>query len=525
MTNSPRDDAPVQDIIRRILTARVYDVAVDTPLDPMPRLSERLGATVLLKREDMQAVFSFKLRGAYNKISGLDASAKARGVLTASAGNHAQGVALAAARLGVAATIVMPRTTPSIKVQAVRRLGGNVVLHGDAFDDAQALARQLEHERGLTYVPPFDDLDVIAGQGTVGVEILRHHTGPLDAVFVPVGGGGLAAGVGAYIKFLRPEVKVIGVEPDDAASMKAAMAAGSRVMLEQVGLFADGVAVRQVGVETYAICRRVLDEVVTVSTDAICAAMKDIFDDTRAVAEPAGALALAGLKAWAEREGSAGSHLIAINSGANVNFDRLRHVAERAEIGERGEALFAVTIPEAPGSYRAFIRALGERSITEFNYRYAPGATAEIFVGVKLTRGQDEREAVRMGIEQAGYEVVDMTDNELAKLHVRYMVGGRSSGLADEVLYRFQFPERPGALLRFLDTLKPEWNISLFHYRNHGADYGRVLAGIQVAPAERAAFALRIAELGFPAWDETGNPAYRLFLGAALPDPAKVLPS
>ena len=504
----------MQDIIRRILTARVYDVAVDTPLDPMPRLSARLGAEVLLKREDLQPVFSFKLRGAYNRIVGLDEAGKARGVLCASAGNHAQGVALAAARLGVAATVVMPRTTPAIKVEAVRRLGAMVELQGDTFDEAQVYARALETERGLTYVPPFDDLDVIAGQGTIGVEILRARTGPLDAVFVPVGGGGLAAGVGAYVKFLRPEVRVIGVEPDDAASMKAALAADRRVVLDQVGLFADGVAVRQVGVETFRICREVLDEVVTVSTDAKCAAMKDIFDDTRAVAEPAGALALAGLKAWAEANGATGRALVAINSGANVNFDRLRHVAERAEIGEKGEALLAVTIPEEPGSYRAFIRALGDRAVTEFNYRFSPGRTAEIFVGVKLARGEAEKRAVIAGIEAAGYRVLDMTDNELAKLHVRYMVGGRAPGLPDEVLYRFEFPERPGALMRFLDSLEPGWNISLFHYRNHGADYGRVLAGIEVAPGERAAFAARLHALGYPAFDESANPAYRLFLGS-----------
>lgn len=509
------NDGPVQDIIRRILSARVYDVAVDTPLDLMPRLSARLGTPIWLKREDLQSVFSFKLRGAYNKIAAMSEEARARGVACASAGNHAQGVALAAERLGVASTIVMPRTTPSIKVEAVRRRGGGVVLHGDTFDEAQTEAVRRAELGGLTLVPPFDDLDVIAGQGTIGVEILRHHTGPLDAVFVPVGGGGLAAGVGAYIKFLRPAVKVIGVEPDDAASMKAALAADARVTLDQVGLFADGVAVRQVGVETFRICREVLDEVVTVSTDAMCAAMKDIFDDTRAVAEPAGALALAGLKAWVEREGPPGGPLIAINSGANVNFDRLRHVAERAEIGERGEALLAVTIPERPGSYRVFLRALGERAVTEFNYRYAPGEAASIFVGVKLSRGDAEKQAVMETIRAAGYPVLDITDNELAKLHVRYMVGGRAGALRDEVLYRFQFPERPGALVRFLDTLNPAWNISLFHYRNHGADYGRVLAGLQVRPEERTAFAALIATLGYPAWDETDNPAYRLFLGTA----------
>ena len=507
----------MQDIVKRILAAQVYDVAIDTPLDPMPRLAKRLGREVLLKREDLQQIFSFKLRGAYNKLASLDAASRARGVICASAGNHAQGVALAATRLGVAATIVMPRTTPAIKVEAVRRLGGTVVLHGDAFDDAQAHARELQAAENLVIVPPFDDLDVIAGQGTVGMEILRRHSGPIAAIFVPVGGGGLAAGIGAYVKFLRPEVKMIGVEPDDAASMQAALRADSRVTLDSVGLFADGVAVKQAGLETFRICREVLDEVVTVSTDAICAAMKDIFDDTRGIAEPAGALALAGLKAWVERGEAAPGALIAINSGANVNFDRLRHVAERAELGERGEALLAVTIPEAPGSYRAFIRTLGDRAITEFNYRYAPGRDAQIFVGVKLAGGMHEKRQVIDLLQAGGHAVVDMSDNELAKLHVRYMVGGRVTGLDDEMLYRFQFPERPGALLGFLSSLKPEWNISLFHYRNHGADYGRVLAGIQVAPAEREAFAARIAALGYPCWDETQNPAYRLFLDSPAP--------
>ena len=505
----------MQDIVRRILGARVYDVAIDSPLDPMPRLSQRLGNAVLLKREDLQPVFSFKLRGAYNKIVSLDAAARARGVICASAGNHAQGVALAAQRLGVKATIVMPRTTPAIKVDNVRRLGGVVVLHGDSFDDAQAHARAVQDAEGSIYVPPFDDLDVIAGQGTIGMEILRHHSGPIAAIFLPVGGGGLAAGVGSYVKFLRPEIKIIGVEPDDAASMQAALRSGERVTLNQVGLFADGVAVKQAGAETFRLCQAVLDEVITVSTDAICAAMKDIFDDVRAVAEPAGALALAGLKAWCERDGVSDRTVVAINSGANVNFDRLRHVAERAEIGERGEALLAVTIPEVAGSYRAFIQTLGARSITEFNYRYAPGGTAQIFVGVKLSGGVAEKAEVIAQLEAHGHAVLDMTDNELAKLHVRYMVGGRAPDLGDEVLYRFQFPERPGALLRFLSSLTPEWNISLFHYRNHGADYGRVLAGLQVPRDQRAGFARRIAELGYPAWDESANPAYRMFLDSA----------
>jgi threonine dehydratase len=511
-------DLAFQDTIRRILTARVYDVAVETPLDPMPRLSGRLGASALLKREDLQPVFSFKVRGAYNKIAGLPPEALRRGVICASAGNHAQGVALAASKLGVAATIVMPTTTPTIKVEAVRARGGTAVLHGDAYDDAYAHACALERETGATFIHPFDDPDVIAGQGTVGLEILRQHSGPIAAVFVPVGGGGLAAGVAAIVKFLRPGTRVIGVEPADAASMKAAIAAGERVTLDRVGLFADGVAVRQVGGHTFRLCRDLLDEVVTVTTDEICAAIKDVFDDTRAMSEPAGAVAVAGLKAWAETNraeanpGSAGA-LIAINSGANLNFDRLRHVAERAEIGEGREALIAVTIPERPGAYRRFIRLLGNRAVTEFNYRYADPSSAHIFVGVGLSDGGREKAAILAALEAEGLPVVDMSDNEMAKLHVRYMVGGRARGIADEVVCRFQFPERPGALLRFLESLAPDWNVTLFHYRNHGDDYGRVLAGIQVPAAERPAFGRALDALGYPYSDETDNPAFHLFLG------------
>ena len=504
----------MEDTVRKILTARVYDVAIESPLDPMPRLSGRLGAEVLLKREDLQPVFSFKIRGAYNKIAGLSQEALSRGVICASAGNHAQGVALAAARRGVAATIVMPTTTPTIKVEAVRARGGNVVLHGEAYDEANAEARRIERETGATFVHPFDDLDVIAGQGTAGLEILRQHSGPIAAVFVPVGGGGLAAGIAAIVRFLRPDSKVIGVEPAEAASMKAAIEAGERVTLPEVGLFADGVAVRQVGEETFRLCRDLLDEVITVDTDAICAAIKDIFDDTRAVAEPAGAVALAGLKVWAARCRSGAGALVAVNSGANLNFDRLRHVAERAEIGEGREALFAVTIPERPGSYRRFIQLLGQRSVTEFNYRYADASAARIFVGVEL-KAPGEKAHIQAALEQAGYPVVDMSDNEMAKLHARYMVGGRvGGGIPNEVLYRFQFPERPGALLRFLESLAPDWNITLFHYRNHGADYGRVLAGIQVPPVERSAFGKALQALGYPHAEETDNPAYRLFLDA-----------
>ena len=502
----------MHEYIKKILGARVYDVAIESPLDLMPRLSQRLGARVLLKREDLQPVFSFKIRGAYNKMASLSPEALARGVICASAGNHAQGVALAAKRLGVTAVIVMPRTTPAIKVEGVKSRGGQVVLHGDAFDEAYAHAKTLEAEQGLTFIHPYDDPDVIAGQGTIGLEILRQHGDPIEAVFVPIGGGGLAAGVATFIKFMRPETKVIGVEPADAASMAAAIAADERVVLDTVGLFADGVAVRQAGAETFRLCRQYIDEVITVDTDAICAAVKDVFDDTRAMSEPSGALAVAGLKEYASRGHLGSGALVAINSGANLNFDRLRHIAERAEIGERREALFAVTIPERAGSYRAFIRALGRRAITEFNYRYAPGAEAQIFVGVQLAGGRPEKEALIAELRGLGYPLVDLTDNEVAKLHVRYMVGGRVPGLADERLLRFEFPERPGALLKFLDSLGVTWNISLFHYRNHGADYGRVLAGIQVPEAERGQFAAALADLGYEHVDETDNAAYRLFL-------------
>ncbi|MFG1422875.1 threonine ammonia-lyase, biosynthetic [Roseixanthobacter liquoris] len=503
----------MNDYVQRILSARVYDVAIESPLDAMPRLSERLGAQVHLKREDLQPVFSFKLRGAYNKLVRLPREVLDRGVICASAGNHAQGVALAAKKLGVDAIIVMPRTTPTIKIEAVKRLGGTVVLHGDAFDEAQLKAREIQAERHLTFIHPFDDPDVIAGQGTLGMEILRQHPNPIEAIFVPIGGGGLAAGVAAFVKFLSPSTKVIGVEPTDAASMSAALAAGELVMLDQVGLFADGVAVRQVGKETFRLCREFLDEVVTADTDAICAAIKDIFDDTRMIAEPSGALSLAGLKAYVERGGGRTGSLIAINSGANLNFDRLRTIAERAEVGEHREALLAVTIPEKPGSYRQFIRALGTRSITEFNYRFAgPDARARIFVGIGLARGEKEKHEVIALLRDAGYEVIDLSENEMAKAHVRYMVGGRVPGLDNELIYRFEFPERPGALSRFLESLAPEWNISLFHYRNHGADHGRVLAGIQVPPDALLRFGNWLESLGYPYWDETANPAYHQFL-------------
>jgi len=505
------------DYIRKILTARVYDVAIESPLDPMPRMSARLGRPVLLKREDLQPVFSFKLRGAYNKMSGLEPALLARGVVCASAGNHAQGVALAAARLDVRAVIVMPRTTPAIKVDACRARGAEVILFGDAFDEALGHARELEARDGLTFLHPFDDPDVIAGQGTIGMEILTQHSGPIEAIFVPIGGGGLAAGIATFVKYLRPDTKVIGVEPDDAACMAAALAAGERVILPTVGLFADGVAVREAGAETFRLCREFLDEVITVDTDAMCAAVKDIFDDTRAISEPSGALALAGAKAYAAREGQVGEGhglgtLVAISSGANLNFDRLRHIAERAEIGEQREVLLGVTIPERPGAYRAFIQTLGPRAITEFNYRHAESAEAQIFVGINLAGGLREKQALIASLREAGYRTVDMSDNEMAKVHIRYMVGGRATGLSHERLYRFQFPERPGALMKFLDALGDDFDITLFHYRNHGADYGRVLAGIDLPPERRARFDAAIDALHYPCIDETENPAYRMFL-------------
>ena len=507
----------MHDYPKKILAARVYDVAIESPLDPMPRLSQRLGVPVLLKREDLQPVFSFKLRGAYNKIVSLPPDVRAKGIITASAGNHAQGVALAASKLGLTATIVMPRTTPSIKVEAVRARGGEAVLFGDGFDDALAHAKALEIERGLTFVPPYDDPEVIAGQGTIGMEILRQHPDPIAAIFIPIGGGGLAAGIASFVKYLRPEIRIVGVEPEEAASMKAAMDAGERVTLPQVGLFADGVAVRQVGEETFRLCRELVDEIVTVSTDEICAAVKDTFDDTRASAEPAGAVGLAGLKKWAEGRAITGA-LVTINSGANLNFDRLRHIAERAALGEGREALFAVTIPEEAGAYRAFIKTLGPKPITEFNYRYANGRDAHVFVGIQLADGLRERTAIAATLREAGYGVVDLSDDETAKVHIRYMVGGRADGLPEERLTRFQFPERPGALLRFLDGLAQDWNITLFHYRNHGADYGRVLAGIAVPERERARFVEALDTLGYPYWDESDNPAYRIFLnGEARP--------
>jgi threonine dehydratase len=500
--------------IERILKARVYDVATESALDHAPRLSRRLGNTVLLKREDLQAVFSFKLRGAYNRIAQLSETAAKRGVICASAGNHAQGVALAAHRRGIPAVIVMPETTPQIKVQAVKDLGGEVVLHGDDYDSAFEHAMMLTRERNLVFVHPFDDPDVIAGQGTIGVEILRQTGGDVDAIFVPIGGGGLISGIAVYVKYLHPHIKIIGVEPEDAAAMYESLRAGKRVTLDRVGIFADGVAVKRVGEETFNLCRQHVDEVLLVDTDEICSAIQDVFEDTRSIVEPSGALAVAGAKKWVERERWTGKRLVAVNSGANMNFDRLRHVAERADLGGEREVLLAVEIPEEPGSFLHFCQALGRRSVTEFNYRYEAGRAAQIFVGFAITQGKTERDAVIATLRGAGYKVQDMTDNEMAKLHVRYMVGGPARGIHNEVLYRFEFPERPGALMRFLEAVGSRWNISLFHYRNHGSDHGRVVAGIQVPPAERADFVDHLRELHYAYTDETGNAAYKIFLGA-----------
>ncbi|HEY2623457.1 MAG TPA: threonine ammonia-lyase, biosynthetic [Dyella sp.] len=502
------------ELLRQTVGARVYDVARETALQPAQLLSTRLGQRVLLKREDQQPVFSFKLRGAYNRMATLDAAQRARGVIAASAGNHAQGVALAAARLGIHAVIVMPVTAPQVKVDAVRRLGGpqvEVVLAGDSYSDAQAAATQLQAEHGYTFVHPFDDPAVIAGQATVGMEILRQHPGPLHAVFVPVGGGGLLAGIAGYIKALRPEVKVIGVQTCDSDAMARSLEAGEPITLPEVGLFADGTAVKRVGDLTFDLCRQYVDAMLRVDTDAICAAIRDVFQDTRSVPEPAGALALAGLKQYVNTHGASADPMVAIVSGANLNFDRLRFVAERAEVGEQREAVFAVTIPEERGSFRRFCAALGQRSITEFNYRIGNAAEAHIFVGVQTTR-RDERETLIEAFHEHGFDVLDLTDDELAKLHLRHMIGGRTPLASDELLYRFEFPERPGALTRFLGHMHPDWNISLFHYRNQGADYGRILVGIQVPRSERALFQAFLDALGYPFRDESENAAYRLLL-------------
>lgn len=503
---------PKNDYAQRIDAARVYDVAIESPLELAPSLSARLNNTVLLKREDMQPVFSFKLRGAYNKMVRLAEEALRCGVIAASAGNHAQGVALAAQRLGCRATIVMPVTTPQIKVDAVRAKGALVILNGDSYDTAYAHACAIAEVQKLTFVHPYDDVDVIAGQGTIAREILRQHHEPIDAIFVPVGGGGLIAGIAAYIKSTRPETLIIGVEPNDADAMYRSLAAGRRIQLEQVGLFADGVAVKQVGELTFDLCRRYVDEIILVDTDQTCAAIKDVFEDTRSILEPAGALSIAGIKKYVERERLHGATLIAITSGANMNFDRLRHVSERAEIGEQREAVLAVTIPEQPGSFKAFCSSLGTRNITEFNYRYADARAAHVFVGVQV-KNRDEASALVEHLQAQNFKAIDLSDNEMAKLHVRHLVGGRAPHAVDELMYRFEFPERPGALMKFLNSMSHDWNISLFHYRNHGTDYGRVLVGMQVPKADQPAFQNFLRELGYAYWDETGNPAYQLFLG------------
>ena len=497
--------------IERILRAQIYDLARETPLDRASRLSKRLGNEVFLKREDLQPVFSFKLRGAYNRIRHLSAEERQRGVIAASAGNHAQGIALSAKHLGIDALIVMPKTTPSIKVESVRALGADTLLWGDSYDEACDQALKIADDKGMTFVHPFDDPEVIAGQGTIAMELLRQHAGAPHAVFVPVGGGGLVCGIGAYIKYVYPQVRVIGVEPEDAPTLSRALEKGRRVKLKQVGIFADGVAVKQVGKETFRLARKVVDEVILVSTDEICAAIKDLFDDTRTVAEPAGALGVAGMKRYVARERLSGKSLVAIESGANINFDRLRHVAERAELGEQREVLLAVEIPEEPGSFLKFCRAIGKRSVTEFNYRFTDRSRAHVFVGIELAGGGGARERMVVRLRDKGYRVFDMTDNETAKLHIRYMVGGHAPGVSDEALFRFEFPERPGALLDFLSEMSGRWNISLFHYRNHGAAYGRVLMGVQIGRGERKAFLAFLKALGYRWQEETENPAYRLF--------------
>lgn len=500
------------DYLYRILKARVYDVAIETPLEPAPRLSARLDNEILFKREDLQSVFSFKLRGAYNKLVQIPAADLARGVICASAGNHAQGVALAARELGVSSVIVMPESTPTIKVNAVEDLGGRVILDGATYDDAYERAVALAKNDDLVFIHPFDDPEVIAGQGTIGMEIHRQRRGEVDAIFVPVGGGGLIAGIALYIKALSPQTKVIGVEPEDSASMTAALEAGKPVTLGDVGIFADGVAVRRVGDETFRICSELLDDIILVDNDEICAAVQDIFEDTRAIVEPAGALAVAGVKRYVERTGIDGQTFVTVNCGANINFDRLRHIAERAALGEQREALLAVEIPERPGSFVAFCEAIGQRNLTEFNYRYHDRKTARIFVGVELTRGRDEQHEIVRRLERDGYPVIDISDNEIAKLHIRHMIGGPAGNIENERLYRFEFPERRGALLAFLKAIGHRWNISLFHYRNHGSDYGRVLAGVQVPDAERAEFDQHLKDLGYPFEDESDNPVYRMFL-------------
>jgi threonine dehydratase len=500
------------DYLQRIQNASVYDVAVESPLEFARNLSARLSNHIWLKREDLQPVFSFKLRGAYNKLASLPDSELANGVICSSAGNHAQGVALAAHQRGVRSVIVMPVTTPSIKVGAVRSLGGEVILFGDTYDDAYAHARELEKQHDLVFIHPFDDPQVIAGQGTIGAEILKQASENIDAIFVPIGGGGLIAGIAVYIKAVQPDIRIIGVEPEDSCAMRDSIAAGKPVVLDHVGIFADGVAVRRVGDETFRLCQQYVDEIVTVDTDQICAAIRDIFEDTRSIVEPAGGLSVAGVKKYVAKNQIEGQSFVTINCGANVNFDRLRHIAERAAVGEQTEMLLAVEIPEKPGSFRQFCKLIGRRGITEFNYRYSDRKKAHIFVGVQLSDGAKERQSLLAELNDAGYPLADLSDNEMAKLHVRHMVGGRSPGIANERLFRFEFPERPGALLDFLNAIGNDWNISLFHYRNHGSDYGRILAGIDVPENETAKLEAHLADLGYPHWEESDNPAYTMFL-------------
>lgn len=499
------------DYKHKIEHSKVYDVAKKTPLEFQPNLSARIHNRVLLKREDMQPVFSFKLRGAYNKMASLASDVLKRGVIAASAGNHAQGVALAAKKLKCRAIIVMPTTTPAIKVNAVRARGAEVVLFGDSYSDAYVKALELEKSEQLTFVHPYDDPEVIAGQGTIAMEILNAHPEPIEAIFCCVGGGGLLAGIAAYVKAVRPEIKVIGVEAKDAEAMTESLKQGKRVMLEQVGLFADGAAVKQVGEHTFALAQQFVDEMIVVDNDAICAAIKDVFEDTRSILEPAGALATAGIKEYAKRNGLKDKTLIGIASGANMNFDRLRFIAERAEVGEKREAVLAVTIPEQAGAFKAFCRLLGERNITEFNYRYSDPKFAHIFVGVAIADPAESAKLVS-DLQAQGLPTLDLSDNEVAKLHLRHLVGGHAPQAKNEVVFRFEFPEKPGALMKFLDTMGHDWNISLFHYRNHGADFGRVLVGMQVPPSDMAAFSGFLDNLGYPHWDETHNPAYKLFL-------------
>jgi len=502
----------MQQLFRKILTSRVYEAAVETPLEEAVQLSRALGNRVLLKREDLQPVFSFKLRGAYNRIAHLSIDERARGVIAASAGNHAQGVAYSAKALGIEALIVMPETTPEIKVEAVQSFGARVVLHGDNYSEAALHCKLLEQQTGMIFIHPFDDELVIAGQGTVADELVRQTAGRLDAVFVPVGGGGLIAGMGAYLKTLCPEIRLIGVEPEDSDAMARSLEAGERVNLPSVGIFADGVAVRQVGENTFRLCRKYVDEIVRVDTDQICSAIRSIYQATRAIVEPAGALGVAGLKKWAAQNAVQGKTLVAVNSGANMNFERLRYVAERTEIGEQREALYAISIPEEPGALKRFCRELvAERSITEFNYRLSGREAAHIFVGISL-RSPSERKLFASRVEAAGFEILDLTDNELAKSHIRYMVGGRSESARGERLFRFWFPERGGALARFLDTMGQSWNISLFHYRAQGGEFGRVLIGLEIPQGEGEAFDAFLARIGYRYEEETGNPAHRLFL-------------